>query len=354
MLGSSAVNSDNRASWPTLAGILWPTLGASLPILSSGSHQIVASYSGDPSYNPSASQAAGFSIVPAATSFAIDEPSYSISSVQTATVVFELDTNWNPGVGPSGAVSLTENNQVLGSTSNFVISKGNLSESISGSITVQGSQIPAGLNTVTVAYSGDANYASATATITIDNTGQPAFTLSNSGTLQVNGGATSGNSLAISLTPTNGFTGTVNLSCLVNTTLTNPTGLPGCALSPAALNITAKTLGTSTLTVSTTAPTGVARGPGSFRIGGLTALLALVFWFGIPRGRSAWLRMVIAIALPAGMSVLGCGSGGGGSAKPLAGNSGTTPGSYTITVTGTDAVSGKITAQTTVNVTVNQ
>ncbi len=351
-LGSGAVSS-NKASWPTLGAISWPSLAASLPVLSGGSHQIVASYSGDPSYNPSSSQPVAVTIVPAATSFVIDQPSYSISSGQAATVLFELDTNWNPGVGPSGTVSLTENNQVLGSTSNLLLGKGNLSENVTGSVTIQASQFAAGLNTVTLAYSGDSNYASATATITVNNTGPPAFILSNSGTLQVNAGATSGNSVAVSLTPTNGFTGTVNLSCVVNTNITNPTGLPGCALSPASLNITAKTLATSTLTVSTTAPTGVALGPGSFPIGGLTGLLALLFWFGIPRRRTAWLRMVIAIALPASIGVLGCGSGGGGSANKLAGNSGTTPGSYSITVTGTDAATGKITAQTTVNVTVN-
>jgi trimeric autotransporter adhesin len=352
-LGSAAVSSGNKASWPPLATIGWPALAASLPVLSVGPHQIVASYSGDPSYNSSSSQPVAFSIVPAVTSFVIDEPSYSISSGQSATVAFELNTNWNPGVDPTGTVSLTENSQVLGSTSNFLLSKGNLSENVTGSIPIQASQFPAGPNTVTVAYSGDSNYASATATITVDNTAQPAFTLSNSGTIQVNAGATTGNSMAISLTPTNGFTGTVNLGCVVNTNLTNPTDLPGCALSPAAPNVSGTTKVTSTLTVSTTAPTGVALEPGPFRIAGLTALLALLFWFGIPRRRSAWLRVVIVIALPASIGVLGCGGGGGGSAKTGGGNPGTTPGSYSVTVTGTDAVTGKITAQTTVNVTVN-
>ena len=152
----------NKASWPTLGATSWPSLAASLPVLSGGSHQIVASYSGDPSYNSSSSQPVAFSIVPAATSFVIDQPSYSISSGQAATVVFELDTNWNPGVGPTGTVSLTENNQVLGSTSNLLLSKGNLSENVTGSMTIQASQFAAGLNTVTVAYSGDSNYAPAT------------------------------------------------------------------------------------------------------------------------------------------------------------------------------------------------
>ena len=350
-LGSAAVSGGNKASWPTLGTTGWPVIGVSIPVLSGGSHQIVASYSGDPSYNSSSSQPVALSIVPAATSFVIDEPSYSISSGQSATVVFELNTNWNPGLNPTGTVSLTENSQVLGSTSNFFLSKGNLSENVAGSMTIQASQFPAGLNTVTMAYSGDSNYAPATTTITVDIASLPAFTLSNSGSIQVNAGATSGNSMAISLTPTNGFTGSVNLSCVVNTSLTNPTDLPGCVLSPAALNVSGTTKITSTLTVSTTAPTGVALGPGPFRIGGLTALLALLFWFGIPRRR--WLRMVIAIALPASIGVLGCGSGGGGAAKTGGGNPGTTPGSYSVIVTATDAATGKITAQTTVNVTVN-
>jgi hypothetical protein len=354
-IGSAAVTSGNKASWPTLAPTSWPAFAASLPVLSGGSHQIIASYSGDPSYNPSSSQPVAFSIVPAATSLVVGHPFYSLSSGQTATVIFDLSTNWNPGVGPTGTVSLTENNQVLGSSSNFVLAKGrkgsNLYEDDTGSITIQGSQLPAGLNRVTVAYSGDSNYAPATTTITVDNIVQPAFTLSNSGTLQVNAGATTGNITAISLTPTNGFTGTVNLSCVVNTNLTNPTDLPTCTLSPAALKITGTTKVTGNLTVSTTAPTNAAAlGPGPFRNGGLTAFLALLFWFATPWRRNLWLPMVIAIALAASIGVLGC---GGGLAIKAAGNSGTTPGSYSVTVTGTDATTGKVTAQTTVNLTVN-
>jgi hypothetical protein len=89
-------------------------------------------------------------------------------------------------------------------------------------------------------------------------------------------GATSGNTTAISLTPENGFTGTVNLSRVVNTNLANPTDLPGCALSPAAVNITGSTNGVSSLTVSTIAPTGIALGLGPLRIGGAPGSAVLV------------------------------------------------------------------------------
>jgi trimeric autotransporter adhesin len=358
-LGSATVTAENQASWPTLVPNPSPTSGPSLQVLSAGSHQVVASYSGDPSYDPSSSQPVAFTIVRASTSFYTGQSSYTSFTVSpggAGTVSFQLDTNWNSGVAPAGTVSLTENNQVLGSTSNLYLTQalGNsgLSEYVSGSISIQGSQFSIGANTVTIAYSGDSNYAPAAATITVNSVVQPSFTLSNSGNLQVKAGATSGNTATISLTPANGFTGIVNSTCAVKTSLTI-LNLPGCALSPAALNVTGTTAVTSTLTISTTASNGAALVPGPLGMGGLTAALALLFWFGIPRRRKAWQRLVIAIALAVSIGALGCGSGGGGSGSSGGGNSGTTPGSYSIIVTGTDAATGKITAQTTVSLVVD-
>jgi trimeric autotransporter adhesin len=691
-LGSANVSSSNLASWPALSG--------NIPVLSGGSHQVTANYSGDPSYNASSSLPASFRIVPAATSFFMDEPFYSLSPTQpSATVVFEINTNWNPGVGPTGTVSLIENNQVLASTSNFILSKGSdgssLFQYVVGDITVQGNQFPAGLNTVTVAYSGDSNYApssttisiedfvsgggltiatpasvtlspgtTATATLTLtpsggytgsinwgcyltptpnplscwipathvplsdpvdtivtvlaaaaatpgtytvningsDNTpdgvqltqtfqvtvastaspslavmnngplsfsasavagntsnfsiipsggitgqvnlscsvttslsapqspptctvpssitlngttpviaqaqvnttssttagpyavavtatsaststvttndsipltvsaspsfsitgsgitsfavgsgatatftitplngysGQvnlgclleqtfdatgplgacnvpstvtlaagtpssvnvnvqsplqsdtglylltlsaldpnstdlgidasvdvvvtslPAFSLSNSGSIQVNAGATTGNTSTINLTPANGFTGTVNLTCAVNSDLANSVDTPGCTLSPAALNVTGASAVTSTLSVSTTAPTTSALLPGRrhFSFGGLAPVLAVVFFFSMASQRRNWMRILGAVVLALTIGAMGCGGGGGGGTGSGGGggggNSGTTPGAYAVTVTGTDAATGKITSQTTATLTVN-
>jgi hypothetical protein len=54
------------------------------------------------------------------------------------------------------------------------------------------------------------------------------------------------------------------------------------------------------------------------------------------------------------MTVLSAGIGcGGGSTLQNHGGSGTTAGAYTVTITGTDAATGKLTASTTVSVTVN-
>jgi hypothetical protein len=76
--------------------------------------------------------------------------------------------------------------------------------------------------------------------------------------------------------------------------------------------------------------------------------------FGIPARRRKWgvLLGLLAFAFIAG--AIGCGGGGGGTGGGGGGQSfGTTAGSYTITVTGTDAATGKITANTTVMLTVS-
>ena len=687
-LGSASVTSGDQASWPALT--------ANITILSGGSHQVTASYSGDPSFNPSSSQSVAFTIVPAATSLTTDSSNYSLASGQSTTVFFELNTNWNPGTGPTGTVSLIENNQVIASTSSFLLSQGingtSLFEYVTGSIDVQSNQLQTGLNTITVAYSGDSNYAPATTTIEIENiaagggvtittpsivtlgsdgivtatltltpsggysglfgmrcsttsyliscsiplthvpvsypvdtlvvlsgneaggpgtfaanisgsdntpdgisltatfgftipgaaspslavmnngplnvppgastantsyvsiipsggltgqvnlsctvttalsnpqslptckvpspvnlngtnpvaaqvqanttsattagtyavvvtatsastssvtttdsipltvtaspsfsvtgsgissvavgsnstatftitalngfsgqvdlmcvlestileagtlgscnapssvmvssgspatvnvqilgntqsgtglslltlsawdpnstdlgidastdvlfTGSPAFTLSNSNGIQVAAGATAGNTSTISLTPEDGFTGTVNLTCAVTTSMMNVNDMPGCSLSPASPNISNAAAVTSTLTITTTAATSgaVVPVPGFLRFGSLTTVLAVVFCFGIPSKRRRWLRIVGAIVLAISIGAMGCGgggSGGGGGGGGGGGNLGTTAGTYSVTVTGTDAATGKITSGTTLVLTVN-
>ena len=97
--------------------------------------------------------------------------------------------------------------------------------------------------------------------------------------------------------------------------------------------------GTATLTISTTAATSgaLAARPGVrwYTAGGTT--LAFVLIFGIPvggRSRRPRLGLPVFLAIVAG-GLLACGGGGGTS------NPGTTPGAYTVTVTGT---SGSTTA----------
>ena len=94
-----------------------------------------------------------------------------------------------------------------------------------------------------------------TLSITADVTGSgPAFTLTNSGNISVLQGATTGNTSTITVTPANGFTGTVNLACSVTTIPTGAASPVTCNI-PSSVNVTSSTAVTATLTANSTATT---------------------------------------------------------------------------------------------------
>ena len=183
------------------------------------------------------------------------------------------------------------------------------------------------------------------------------FALTNSGNITVSAGASG--TTTITVTPVGGFTGNVALTAVFTTVPPGTTVVPIPSFSPTSVSITGASAATSTLTLSTTAPTSSVlvhpEGPGVPWYAAGVATLACLLLFGMPAPRRRW-RTVLAMAmLLAALTggVLGCtkaagtsnpgttaGSGGGSSTS----NPGTTPGTYTITVTGT---SGTIT-QTTV------
>ena len=188
----------------------------------------------------------------------------------------------------------------------------------------------------------------------------PSFTVSNGGAIRVNAGATSGNTASISVAPQNGFTGNVNLTCSVTTSIVGAKDLPTCSINPNAVNATGSAAVTSTLTIATTAPTSGAVVPVTNRFpwGAGIPVLASAYLLGIRKRRRMWVRMAGSLILILWIGALGCGGGGGsgssgGGGGGTAGKSGTTPGAYSVQVTGTDAATGKITAQTTVTLTVN-
>jgi hypothetical protein len=133
--------------------------------------------------------------------------------------------------------------------------------------------------------------------------------------------------------------------------------LPTCSV-PASVTISGTTAVKATLTVNTTPPTSAALKLPLYRLlaGGGGDALALVFLFGIPARRRTWQVLLSLLAVVFMAGAIGCGSGGGVSSSSSGGgtsNPGTTAGNYTITVTGTDAATGKITSSTAVSLTVN-
>jgi peptidoglycan/LPS O-acetylase OafA/YrhL len=152
----------------------------------------------------------------------------------------------------------------------------------------------------------------------------------------------------------------MNLSCSLTSSPTGAQSLPTCALNPTSVTIASGGSGTSTLTVNTTAASTTAQARPTdqhlWKLGGGGAVLAALLFFGIPFRRRRWTSMLALLLLVAATGAIGCGGGGGtggggggggGSSIPA-----TTTGNYTFTVAATDSANTKITASTTISVTV--
>ncbi len=166
------------------------------------------------------------------------------------------------------------------------------------------------------------------------------------GTVAPGGSATS----AIAITPSNGFTGDVTLSCGSVTPAVNPP--PTCAFSPSSV----PGPGTSTLTVHTTAATQASLAPRArsvfyalwLPIGGL-----LLLGPGLTLGNKKIFRSLIAgLLFSSAIFLVSCGGGGSSPAGNSGGNAvpGTPAGTYAVTVTGT---AGSLIHTVTVTLTVN-
>jgi len=156
----------------------------------------------------------------------------------------------------------------------------------------------------------------------------PTFTIAGTA-VTVAPGAITGNTSTITVTPSNGFTGTVSLSCAITPTAASD---PATCRLPASVTISGSTAQTATLTVNTTAATSALNPTRRLfwpSAGG--AALACILLVGIPARRRRWQStlgvLVLLFSITGG--ALSCGGSGG------RGNHGTTPGTYTITVTGT-------------------
>ena len=222
----------------------------------------------------------------------------------------------------------------------------------SGAITVSSSETIEAIATASSYSTSDV--ATAVYAGTLVPPGAPAFTIGGTA-VTVAAGATSGNTSTITLTPSGGFTGNVQLIAAI-------TSSPSGAVQLPTLSFTTNPVvnsGTTTLTITTTAPVAASstitslvhpKGPSPWYAAG-GATLACLLLFGIPGRRRSWrtmLGMLVLLVALAGSGVLGC----GGTTHNIAqtqGTPGTTAGTYTITVIGT---SGTITESGTVTLTV--
>jgi hypothetical protein len=350
--GSQILNSKGTAAFP-------------VQDFAPGTYSLTASYSGDLSYNPSTtassttvtiSQAATAltAILPQST--ASPQTSISIDQSGTTTVMLTLTAD-SSGAYPTGTFTLTGNGNSfpMSGTPRQILTTANTVEE-TATFTVAGSALALGTNTLTASYSGDGNYTAGTSnpvTITVNGISPPTATPTFMLTSPIGGVtvATLGTPATgtLTVTPLNGFTGTVSLSCAVtpNTGANSPT----CTIDPS-VTLTSITPATATLTISTTRgsaalmaphqPWGAGTGKGALHrllegSGGLS-LCALLLWIAPARRRALRSLLVVLLAFGA-LGMIGCGVTLNGSKA----------GAYTATVTGT---SGSTVVTTQVSITV--
>jgi hypothetical protein len=194
---------------------------------------------------------------------------------------------------------------------------------------------PVGTSNVTViGTSGSVSHDTAVS-LMVNPTPPPAdFTVAASplspATVSAGGSATS----TITITPMNGFNGTVSLSCSSVTPAV--TRAPACSFNPSSV---ANGSGASTLTVSTMAATSASLGPQSegffyavwLSIGGLALLGA-----GFISGWKKLFGLLLACLMLSGLIFLA--ACGGGSSFSGGGQPGTLAGTYTVTVSATSGL----------------
>jgi len=312
--------------------------------LGTGTHQVEASYPGNSNYAPSISSTTGLTAQQGKPTVNATPASASITTAQSLTVTVAV----SDGIGnptPTGSVTLTSGSYSSAATS---LSNG------SATISLPAGSLTTGTDTLTVSYTGDANYIAATGSASIMVTIPVTPTFSVSGTaVTLAPGATTANISTVTVTPVGAFTGGVVLTASITSSPAGAIDPPTFSFgSSSPVTITGNSAGAATLTITTTPATSSAltypmhRGVPWYAASGTT--LACVLLLGIPARRRSWQTMfgilVLFVALAGGM--LGC---SGAASSGGSGNHGTTAGAYTVTVTGT---SGATTAVGTVTLTV--
>jgi subtilase family serine protease len=240
----------------------------------------------------------------------------AVDSSSSATLTITLST-----AAPTGGANITltsSNSSAFPVLAAYVVPAGQTSASfpiLAGSVT----------SSATVTVTATYNSSSQQATLTVLPTPVTTPSLTIIGTsISVAPGATMGNVSSITVTPSNGFTGAVALSCAITPAATND---PATCSVPASVTISGTTPQTVLLTVTTTAATAMNQQLQIFWPSTGGSVLACILFFGIRARRRSW-------SSAPGILVILIACAGGIIACHHRSNSGTTAGTYTVTVTG--------------------
>lgn len=226
---------------------------------------------------------------------------------------------------PTGTMTFYSNGTQLGTP--VTIEAGEVPPTIQFSTT----QLPAGLNNISVQYSGDTNYAGSTSPMTSVDVGGTFSITANPNTIDIASPGQSG-STTLTFAAQNGFTGSTPLS---SSTCSNLPPKSSCSFSPSTVTFTSSaTTVPVTLTITTTGLiTTFARvstpGYEGLRIGELAGLFLVgicIVPFNVRRQIRYWNRMIAFIGLSLMLFLTSCGGGGATVATGGGGGGGTIPG----------------------------
>lgn len=316
-----------------------------------GTYPVTASYNGDSNYNAVTTSSVNVMVMQNASLSGSANPS-SANEFQSFTVTGTVVPAKNQPA-PTGGIDF----YAVGPNGTWT-AYGNLLVNGSASFTFPGSYFGVGAVSVQVSYSGDTVYAPASVTVPVTIT--VPFTLGATPIAIATPGATTGNTSTVTVTPVNGFTGTVSLSCGLTSSPKGAQDLPTCTI-PGSVNITnAKAIQVPMDILSTAASSSALLNPLRNQQRWLAAnagvMVAAFVLLGVPlqrRSRRHLASFLFMLALL--VCFVGCGggssSGGGGGGG---GNPGTTAGTYTFMVNGefTATGGGSVVQAATVTVTI--
>ena len=179
-----------------------------------GSYTYQASYPGDASFAPSTSTAQTLTITKAPTSFTLQPNATAVNPVGQLFLTAILQTK-SIALYPSGNVSAVVNGHTYPPLTG---SQGQLNggDATAFTFTIPASDMAAGSNTISVSYGGDTNYQATNASVSVTLAGVAGSYSLSGPTQPLVVEASQQSSTTISIVPSNGFTGQVNMACTVS------------------------------------------------------------------------------------------------------------------------------------------
>ncbi|WP_058189093.1 Ig-like domain repeat protein [Terracidiphilus gabretensis] len=286
-------------------------------MLSAGTHILYARYTGDGSFGVSTSSTSSVTVSQAATAMTLGSSQSTVAPGGSVLVKVNIGTATS-AASPTGSVVLTDTTTGKTLTTVPLLASTDTSGNsiANAAVSVPGQWLANGANVISATYAGDTNYTGSTNSLTVSYTAPFALTLPQA-TLTLSPGSTTGNTMAITVTPAAGTT--LNPSSLIfGCPGTLPTGMTCSFSTPVAASSGAVS---STLTITLSGPLAAQSQPRTIALLGTGAMtgLACIVLLGLPGRKRRFHFVVLLATISVFAFVTGCTNG----SKPNVANTGT-------------------------------